>query len=232
VRVERSETAEPGAFTERSHNVLTPMGIADAPGNVVGAGGEPRSDQLEVGALETARDRTEARVELVHALDLLAPVRRNGEPVVNGDAPDHEHLVLEHHLADRLDFVALRIDIDVTRFQRAGEGAGQSAARGRHHVVHGGRVWRVLAGADTVMLRDLRMDAERDRLILGGQVREPLRAAQPLDLHTRYIRKLRRHQRRRYYSPSAGHVGRAPAQHGGETVAYDHASFPVDVRST
>jgi hypothetical protein len=63
------------------------------------------------------------------------------------------------------------------------------------------------------------MDPERDRLVLGGQVREPLRAAQPLDLHTRYVRQLGRHQRRRYYSSSAGHVGRAPAQHGGETVA-------------
>ena len=162
-----------------------------------------RSDQFELGAhldtaLEAAGDRTEARVEPVHALDLLAPVLRNGEPVVNGDAPDHEHRVLEHHLADRLDLVALRIDIDVTRLQRAGEGAGQSAAGGRHHVVERGRVWGVLVGADTVVLRDLGMDPERDRLVLGGQVREPLRSAQPLDLHTGYVRWLGRHHRRSY----------------------------------
>jgi hypothetical protein len=126
-------------------------------------------------ALEAASDRAEAGVEPVDPLDLLAPVLRHRQPVVDADAPDHEHLLLEHHLADRLDLVALPIDIDVTRFQRAGEGAGQSAAGGGHHVVKRGRVRGVLVGTDAVVLRDLGMDPERHRLVFGRQVREPLR---------------------------------------------------------
>lgn len=174
-----------------------------------------RSGQLELGAyldaaLEAARDRAEARVEPVHAFDLLTPVLLDSEPVVNGYPPDHEHLVLEHHLADRLDLVALRIDLDVTRLQRAGEGASQSAASGRHDVVERGRMWGILVRADTVMLRDLGMDPERHRLVLSGQVREPLRAAQPLDFHTRCVRRLGGHQRRPYLL-AAGRPGRRHA---------------------
>jgi hypothetical protein len=100
---------------------------------------------------------------------------------VHCDAPDDEHLVLELDLADRLDVVALRIDLDLTRFQRAGEGAGQSAAGGGHHVVKRRRVGRVLLGADAVVLGHLGVDAEGDGLVLGGQVGEPLRAAEALD---------------------------------------------------
>jgi hypothetical protein len=87
---------------------------------------------------------------------------------MDGDAPDHEHLFLEHDLADRLDLIALRIDLDVTRFQRAGEGAGQSAASRGHHVVEGRRVRGILVGVDAVVLRDLGMNPERHRLVLGG----------------------------------------------------------------
>jgi hypothetical protein len=107
-------------------------------------------------------------MEPVHPLHLLTPVLGHGESVAHRDAPDHEHLVLEHDLADRLDLVALGIDLDVTRFQRAGEGAGQSAAGGSYDVVERGRVRRVLLGAHAVVLGNLGMDAERHRLVLGG----------------------------------------------------------------
>jgi hypothetical protein len=46
------------------------------------------------------------------ALDLVSPFRGDGESVLGLDFPY------------RLDFVAFRIDFDVTRLQRAGEGAG------------------------------------------------------------------------------------------------------------
>lgn len=126
-------------------------------------------------------------MEPVHALDVLAAILRHGEAVAHRDAADHEHLVVELDLTDRLDLVALRIDLDVTRFQRAGEGAGESAAGGGHHVVERRRVWRVLLRRDAIVLGDLGVHAEGDRLGLRGQVREPLRAAQPFDLHARYI---------------------------------------------
>jgi len=119
----------------------------------------------------------------MHPLGLLAPVLRDGEPVAHGDAADDEDLVVELDLPDRLDVVALRVDFDVTRFQRAGEGAGQSAAGGGDDVVERRRVRRVLLGVDAVVRGDLRVHAEGDRLLFGGQVGEALGPAQALDLH-------------------------------------------------
>ena len=123
---------------------------------------------------------------------------------MNGDALDDEHLFLEHHLADCLDLIALRIDIDVARFQRAGEGAGQSAASGRHDVIQRRCVRGVLVGADAVVLSDLGMNAKRHRLMFGWQVREPLRATQPLDPHTGHVCGLGRHGRGGYYRGRPG----------------------------
>jgi hypothetical protein len=51
-------------------------------------------------------------------------------------------VVLDLHLADRLDLELLGIDVDLTRFQRAGEGARQSPAGGRDDVVERRRVRR------------------------------------------------------------------------------------------
>ena len=189
------------------------------PGIIVGVGGAA-SDELELGAhldaaLEASGDRAEPCVESVHALNLIAAVVRNGEPIVNGDALDDEHLFLEHHVADCLDLIALRIDIDVARFQRAGEGAGQSAASGRHHVIQRRCVRGVLVGADAVVLSDLGMNAKRHRLMFGWQVREPLRATQPLDPHTGHVCGLGRHGRGGYYLGRPGR-GRTAQPRDGE----------------
>ena len=100
------------------------------------------------------------------------------------DALDDEHPILDLDLADRLDLVALRIDFDLTRFQRAGEGAGQSAAGRGHDVVERGCVRRVRFRIDPIMLGDLRVDAEHHRLLLSRQVCEPLRSAEPFDPHS------------------------------------------------
>ena len=145
-----------------------------------------RSDQLELGAdvdrtLEAARDRTETGVEGVHPLGLRSPLGRDREPVTHVDALDDQYAVLGLDLADGLYVVALRIDFDLTRLQRAGEGAGQSAAGGGHHVVERGRVRRILIGLDAVVLGDLGMHAEDDRRLLGGEVGESLRPTEPLD---------------------------------------------------
>jgi hypothetical protein len=145
-------------------------------------------DQLELRAhvdraLEAARDGTEAGVEAMHALGIRSAILRHREPVANGDAADHQHLVVELDLTDRLHLVALRIDFDLTRLQRAGEGAGQSAAGRGDHVVERRGVRRVLLRVHAIVLRDLRVHSEVHRLGLGGQMGEPLGAAEPLDPH-------------------------------------------------
>jgi hypothetical protein len=114
-------------------------------------------------------------------LGIGTAILRHGKPVLHRDALDHEHAIVILDLADRLDLVALRIDFDLTRLQRAREGARQSAAGGGHNVVERRRVRRVLVRLDAIVLGDLRMHSEEHRLLLGRKVGEPLRPAQPLD---------------------------------------------------
>ena len=153
-----------------------------------GARRAPCLDQLKLGAhvdraLEAARDGAEAGMEAMHALGIRPAILRHPEAVANCDAADHQHLVVELDLTDRLDVVALRIDFDLTRLQRAGEGAGQSATGRGDHVIERRGVRRVLLRIHAVVLGDLGVHSEEHGLGLGGQIGEPLRAAEPLDPH-------------------------------------------------
>jgi hypothetical protein len=128
---------------------------------------------LELGAhldaaLEAAGNRARARMEAVNALGLLPLLLRNRQPVVDGDPLNHEHAVAVEYLADRLDFVPLRIDFDLTRLQRAGEGAGQSTGRRGDDVVERRRVRWELVRIDAVVLGHVGMHAESHRLALRG----------------------------------------------------------------
>ncbi len=119
-----------------------------------------RSDQVEFSAdldraLEATGDRAEAGVEGMHPLGLLPALFGDREPVAHVDALDDQHAVLGLDLADGLNVVAVRIDFDLTRLQRAGEGAGQSAPGRRDHVVERRGVRRVLLGPDAIVLGDL-----------------------------------------------------------------------------
>lgn len=125
--------------------------------------------------------RAEASVHAVNSLDVSAPVLRDDEAVIDPDPLDHEDAVLSLDLAGGLDVVALGIDVDLTRLQRAGERAGQSPTGRSHDVVERRGVRRILLGIDAVVLGHLGVDSERDGALLGGQVGQPLGAAQALD---------------------------------------------------
>jgi hypothetical protein len=103
----------------------------------------------------------------VDALGLVSPFRSDGESIAHVDAFDDQHAVLGLDLAHRLDFVALRIDFDLARLQRAGKGAGQSPPGCRHHVVERGRVGWVIVAADAIVFGDLGVNPESDRLTLS-----------------------------------------------------------------
>jgi hypothetical protein len=103
----------------------------------------------------------------VDSFGLVAALGGDREPVAHVDALDHEHVIVGLDLADGLDVVGLRVDFDLTRFQRAGKRAGQSAAGCGDDVVERGCVGRVPVGIDAVVLGDFGMYAERDRLGLG-----------------------------------------------------------------
>lgn len=102
------------------------------------------------------------------ALGFGSSVGRDGKAIRHADALDHQNLVIEHDVADGFDLVALRIDFDLTRLQRAGKGAGQSAAGSRHNVVERRGTRREVLRVDAVVLGHRGVHSEHDRLGLGG----------------------------------------------------------------
>jgi hypothetical protein len=132
-------------------------------------------------AVEAAGHGAGARVPALHALGVRATVLRDGKPVVDGDALEDQDAVAVEHLTGRLDLETLGIDFDLTRFQRAGERAGQSPAGRRDHIVQRGRARREAVRWHAVVLGHLGVDAERDRLVLGGEIGKALGSAEALD---------------------------------------------------
>jgi hypothetical protein len=138
-------------------------------------------------ASEAARDGTEPGVESVDSLRVSSTVLRDRQPIVDLDPLDDQHTVFGLDLTDGLDFVPTWINSDLTRLQRACERAGQSTACGRDDVVERRCVRRILLWPDAIVLRNLRMHSEGHGVILGGQIREPLRATKPFDSHPRNV---------------------------------------------
>ena len=101
------------------------------------------------------------------AVGLVSPFRSDGESIAHVDAFDHQDPVLCLDLPCRLDFVPLRIDFDLARLQRAGEGARESPPGCSHHVVERRRVRRVILGAHAIVLGNLGVNPKRHRLALG-----------------------------------------------------------------
>jgi len=119
---------------------------------------------------------------------LLVRIGSDAESVANVDAFDHQDAVLEFDFAGRVALESAFASRDVTRFQRASEGAGQSAGGGGNDVVERGRTLCLASCRHTVVLGDGGVDAEDHRLILRGQVSAPERPTYPLDSDSRDIR--------------------------------------------
>ena len=75
------------------------------------------------------------------------------------DSFDHEHTVLGLDLADRLCGQSSFSSGNVTRLQRASEGAGQSPGGGSDHVVERGRMCRFASAGNAVVVGDLVVNA-------------------------------------------------------------------------
>jgi len=108
---------------------------------------------------------------LERALDRRAVgVGVDAQSVSDVDPLDHEHAVVELDLAFRLARQPSSARIDVTRLQRAPEGAGQSASGSGDDVVERRRPLRLAATRDAVMVCDLVMDPEPHRLVGAGKL--------------------------------------------------------------
>jgi hypothetical protein len=81
--------------------------------------------------------------------------------------------------------------IDMTRFQRASEGARESAGGGRDNVIESGGVGFEDLGWDLIMLGDGAVDAECHRRRFGRQIGAAHRALDAFDPDVRAVDDLR-----------------------------------------
>jgi hypothetical protein len=84
----------------------------------------------------------------------------------NFDALNHEYLTLSLYLADRIGVETL--EGNLTRCQRAGKGAEQSAAGRRNQVVERRRVRLLVLGRDAIVLSDPAMHPKNTGSSLAG----------------------------------------------------------------
>ncbi|HVF00840.1 MAG TPA: hypothetical protein VNA27_05800 [Rubrobacteraceae bacterium] len=83
----------------------------------------------------------------------------------NFDALNDEYFTLGLYLPDRIGVEI--IEGNLTRCQRAGKSAEQSATRRSDHIVEGRGVRLLHVRRDTVVLGNLAVDAEENRLLFG-----------------------------------------------------------------
>src|SRR5215210_8362062 len=100
---------------------------------------------------------------------MVPHLRRNVKDL--RDPFDHEHFALDLDLPDRLCVEVL--ERHLTRCQRARKSAEQSAARGSDHVVERGVVGFYFFAGDAVVLGDLTVDPEHNRLFANGEISAP-----------------------------------------------------------
>ena len=90
-----------------------------------------------------------------------------GQPISNTNALDHQHLVLDLHVAFSITDEPAASGVDPARLQRATQGAGQSTRRGCHDVIERGGVVGVEPGRGSVVLAHLVVGSEHDWTGLG-----------------------------------------------------------------
>ena len=109
------------------------------------------------------------------------------QQIAHVDSLDHEDTVVDLDLAGRLPDKTAVASVDVTRLQRASEGSRQSAAGGGDDVVERRGALGVAGSGDPVVVGDLVVDAEVDRLTLPRYLRTPQRTSNTLDPHSRDV---------------------------------------------
>lgn len=111
-------------------------------------------------------------MHFVDLLDNFALVLSGAQSVMGVDAANHQDFSVQFALAGYLGTEFAVAGINAARFQRAPEGAGESTAGRRHHVIESSRVRGERLWGDLVVLRDLGVDSENHRLFFDRQVSE------------------------------------------------------------
>lgn len=105
-------------------------------------------------SLKRARDWAATRVHLVNPLNGFPLLRRRFQPVVDVDAPDHQHVFFEFDFSGGLRNELIVAGIDLTRLQRASEGSRESTGGRSHDVVQRRSMRRILVRRNLVVFGD------------------------------------------------------------------------------
>ena len=104
----------------------------------------------------------------MNALNNLPLVRRRSELVAHVNASDHKHVTIELNFSDCFRTKPVIASVDLARLQRASECSCESTGGRGNDIIQGcGMRWISIRG-NLVMLSDLGMNAEDDRLFLCG----------------------------------------------------------------
>jgi len=99
----------------------------------------------------------------------------------NMDAPDDQYVFLKFNFTHCFGYQAIIRSIDVTRFQRASEGAGKSTSGSRDDVIQRRGVRFQNGWRNLVVLSDSPVDSEYHRSCFCGQVCFSNRSLHPFD---------------------------------------------------
>ena len=107
-------------------------------------------------------------MDVVNPFNRLPLVRRRSELIAYVNASDHKHVSLELNFSDCFRTKPVIASVDLARLQRASECPGESTGGRGNDIIQGcGMRWISIRG-NLVMLSDLGMYAEDDRLFLCG----------------------------------------------------------------
>ncbi len=84
-----------------------------------------------------------------------------------------QHIVFQLDLTSNIRGQSVVAGTNLTRFQRASEGAGQSTAGSSNDIVQGGRMWFADLRTHAIVLGDRPMNTETNRFFFSGQISKP-----------------------------------------------------------
>jgi hypothetical protein len=122
------------------------------------------------GVTNRPRDRTMVRVNPVDPLNRFSRLLGSAKLVVDRNPTDDENIVFELDLAHRFRRQSSVGGVDLARFQRTAESAGESARRSSNHVIQRGRMRWERVWWKLIVLRNLGMYTENYGLLFRRQV--------------------------------------------------------------
>jgi hypothetical protein len=103
------------------------------------------------------------------------------------NAFDDQHVALFFNVTGRLGPEFTVGCVDLTRFQRASKGSGESPGGRRDEVVQRGGMGRFFVSIDPIVFRNFGVYTEGYRVVLGGKIGLTYGPVLPLDSYLRFI---------------------------------------------